>query len=82
MRAMTRTDQTLFGTLLFRTKGDGKATVLVYRSKGTFTLKRLPDEERSNIDVYKGDIAGYISEATLRWPDLERDGVEWTPSDR
>lgn len=77
---MTRSQQTPFRTLLFRTKDGNKADVLLLFGKGTFTLRRLPNgEEHSNYDVYhQGDISHYISEAVRRWPDLERDGVEWT----
>ena len=60
-----------------------KAFVQIYQGKGTFTLKRMMQdgrsEERSNIDVYNGDLHGYASEATLKWGDLVLDGVESKP---
>jgi hypothetical protein len=73
----------LIGELWFRTKDGNNAIVHVYRGKGTFTLKRMMQdgtmEERSKIDVYGDDLKDYISEATLVWSDLERDGVELKP---
>ncbi len=73
----------LIGELLFRTKNGNTALVYVSRGKGTFTLRRMmPDgtrEERSKIDVYGGDLKDYVSEATLIWSDLERDGVVLNP---
>jgi len=73
----------LIGEILFSTKDGKKASVSVYRGKGTFTLKRMmPDgtmEERSKIDVYSGELRDYVSEATLVWSDLERDGAVLNP---
>ena|ERR1700678_1854131 len=73
----------LIGEFLFHTNDGNKALVYAYRGKGTFTLKRMMQngrmEERSNIDVYEGNANGYASEATLRWGDLEREGVVWKP---
>jgi hypothetical protein len=80
---MGKSKEHLIGELLLRTKDGGKAFVQVYQGEGTFTLKRMMQdgrsEERSNIDVYNGDLNGYASEATLKWGDLVLDGVESKP---
>jgi hypothetical protein len=80
---MGQTKARLIGELLFPTKDGNKALVYVYRGKGTFTLRRMMQggtmDERSNIDVYGGDLSDYVSEATLKWSDLERNGVELKP---
>jgi hypothetical protein len=77
---MKRNSDTPIGEILFRTNDGNRAIVEVYRGKGTFTLKRVMQsgtvDERSNIDVYGGDLGDYVSEATLKWSDLERDNVE------
>jgi hypothetical protein len=36
-------------------------------------------DEKINVDVYKGDLNGYASEASLKWPDLVRMTVEVKP---
>jgi hypothetical protein len=36
-------------------------------------------EEKINVDVYSGDLKDYVSDATLKWSDLERDTVEFKP---
>ncbi len=73
----------LIGEILFPTKDGNKAPVSVYRAERTFTLKRVMQdgtlEERSKIDVYGGNLKDYVSEATLVWSDLERDGVVLNP---
>jgi hypothetical protein len=78
---MNQRRHALGGEFLFRTKDGNKAVVYLSQGKGTFTLRRVMSggsvDERSNIDVYRGNIDGYISEAMLEWSDLERDGVEW-----
>jgi hypothetical protein len=70
----------LIGELLFHTKTGNKAPVRVYRGDGIFTVERTMEdgrlERRSKSDPYKGDLGDYISEATLVWHDLEREGVE------
>jgi hypothetical protein len=81
---MAQSKERLLGELLFRTNDGNRAVVYVYIGKSTFTLTRMMlggrTDERSNRDPHKGDVDGYISEATLEWNDLERDGVEWKPS--
>lgn len=72
----------LFGELLFTCKGS-VVVVRVYRGDSTFTITRVIDpavvEEVTKVDSYGGDITGYILEATLKWSDLEREGVQWKP---
>jgi hypothetical protein len=45
-----------------------------------FSLKRMMQdgtmEEKINVDVHGGDLSDYVSEATLKWSDLKRDGIE------
>lgn len=81
---MKQRSRGLTGEFLFRTKDGNKAVVYLEQGKGTFSLRRVMPEgsvdERSNIDVYHGNIDGYIAEATLKWSDLEREGVEWKPA--
>ena len=71
------------GELLFQTRSKGVAAVRVYRSKSSFRLTRAVQpsviEEVSKVDSYNGDISHYILEATLKWTDLEREGVQWKP---
>ena len=80
---MKQSHDSLIGEFLFRAKDGNRAIVLLYRDKSTFTLRRMMQsgvtEERNNVDVYRGDISGYASEATLKWNDLEREGLEWKP---
>ena len=77
---MGKSNDRQIAELLFNTQGGSKAFVYVYQGKSTFTLKRMmqdgTSEERSNVDDYNGDLNGYASEATLKWGDLVRDGVE------
>jgi hypothetical protein len=80
---MGKSKDRLIGELLFRTQDGGKAFVSVYRGRGIFTLKRMMQdgtiEEKINVDVYSGDLKDYVSDATLKWSDLERDTVEFKP---
>ena len=80
---MRQSKEVVIGELLFSTKDGNRATVKVYRGKGTFTLKRMMPNgvmnERSKVDVYSGDLANYISEATLVWNDLKPEGVRLEP---
>jgi hypothetical protein len=38
-------------------------------------------KEQTNVDVYRGDLNGYASEATLKWSDLDPESVELKPAD-
>ena len=71
------------GELVFRSREGGVAVVRVYRGDSSFTIIRViapaVTEEVSKVDSYDGDITGYILEATLKWSDLEREGVQWKP---
>jgi hypothetical protein len=71
------------GELVFGSREGGVAVVRVYRGDSMFTIIRViapaVTEEVSKVDCYDGDINGYILEATLKWSDLERDGVRWKP---
>jgi hypothetical protein len=73
----------LIGELLFQARNKGLAAVRVYRGQSSFRLTRAVDpsiiEEVSKVDPYNGDISRYILEATLKWTDLEREGVQWKP---
>jgi hypothetical protein len=81
---MKRKSDSLFGELSFRTKDGKRAVVQVYRGRDTFKLRRVVSDgtvdEKVNVDVYGGDLRGYASEATLKWSDLELDGVELRPA--
>jgi hypothetical protein len=71
------------GELLFQTHDKGVAVVCVYRGQSSFRLTRTVQpaviEEVNKADSGNLDIARYILEATLKWTDLERDGVQWKP---
>jgi hypothetical protein len=79
---MKRKSDNLIGELIFRTNGK-RAVVQVYQGKDTFKLRRVmwdgTLDEKVNVDVYRGDLRGYASEATLKWSDLDLDGVELKP---
>ncbi len=80
---MGKSKDRLIGELWFCTKDGNNAIVRVCRGKGAFTLKRTMQdgtiEEKINVDVYSGDLKDYVSEAALKWSDLERDTVELKP---
>lgn len=75
---MSRTNYTRVGELLFRATDGAHVLIYTYRGKDTFKLRRMGDvvDEKINADVYKGDLNGYASEASLKWPDLVRMSVE------
>ncbi len=81
---MKQSKISLIGELLLRTKNGKRVAVQVYQGEGIFVMKRRMDDgtldERRNVDVYRGSIEGYVSEATLKWHDLEREGFEWKPN--
>ncbi len=80
---MKRKSDSLIGELIFPTNDGKRAVVQVYQGKDTFKLRRVmwdgTLDEKVNVDVYRGDLRGYASEATLKWSDLDLDGVELKP---
>jgi hypothetical protein len=76
---MMQRNEDLIGELLFRTRDGGGVVVLVYRGKSTFTLTRLGEDERPNINSWGGKVDDWIREAMLEWSDLVREDVKWTP---